>query len=409
MNNNPFQCQPVGGESVYNWDQLLLHPLHTHGTDCTDRLYTTLCLAIEQYSNYTIGIASNNTDNDIRRRLATLQRTELQQGIRLSSLLPNTTSILLHAVDILHLSILLSTHLAQYENDKYTKKAIDYITLEHCDQLYRLANLIDSETDIDMCALVNNLTEIMPTRPMIAEHLHPHDTIKRFCNYKQCNTSTIIHITLLDALSMYAQHYFATLLPHYDSTIGRRLLAELAHISSQHNTIYHSLADVNSTPLEKLLIAQYTECYCYYSAFANNQQHIYQHHYDQELYHLHSVANIIQHNSGKVWQQILGNAQYPEPITLTDSTAYIRKLITSTTNTTSQLEDYCDSATLDCNSTHAHYQQQLNSNTRHVPSHRVVSRHIADQGSDYRYMRAIHPIEQLEDRQHDNTTIGRII
>ncbi len=408
MNNNPFQCQPVGGDDYYDWDNMLLHPLHTQGTPCNDRLYALLCLAVEKHSYNCIDTATATTDNDIRRRLSTLQRAELQQSIRLASMTPNNNSILVHAVDILHLSIQLSAYISQYENDKYTKKAIDYITLEQCDNLYRLANLIDSETDIDPLSLVDNTIEIMPTRPSISQHLHPHDTIKRYCNYKQCNMSTLLHITLLQSLASYSTQYFATILPHYTSTLGRQLLSELAHIASQHSTIYRSLVDANSPPLERLLISQYTECYCYYSAYQYNQSKVYQHHYDQELYHLHSVANILQHSSGKVWQQVLSRGEYPEPITLQDNTQYIRKLLTSSINTTSQLEDYCDSATLDDTTTHHHYRTQLNNNIAHVPSHRVISRHIADKGSDYRQMRAIHPIEQLEDRQHDNTTIGRI-
>lgn len=409
MNNNPFHTEPLGGNSYYNWQQLTTKPYNILSTPITDRLYGTMCQAIEHHSQYTLSVAYDNRDNDIRRRLAQIYRAELQQGIRLANLIPNDNSILVHAVDIVHLSILLTSQLANLENDKYAKRAMDYMLLEHCDNLYRLANLIDSNTPLDCTKLVGDLCEIIPMRPTISQHLHPHDTIKRFVNYKQCNSTTILHITLLQALSQYACNYYTTILPHYSSTLGRQLLSELAHISSQHYSMYSSLADTFTSPIDNVLISQYAECYCYYSAYNCTQQDIYQQHYDQELYHLHSTSSMLQHSTCRVWQQILGDGQFPESIQLQYDKQYIRQVLTSSINITSQLEDYCDSALLDNNSTQSYYQQQLNSNTRHVPSHCVIERHIADCGCDYRQCHTIHPIEQLQDRHHDNTTIGRTL
>ncbi len=408
MNNNPFHTQPLGGTHYYNWQQLCTKPYAIRSGKCTDRLFCTLCQAIEHHSTNTISTCYTVADNDIRRQLAIIDRMELQQGIRLANMIANDNSILVHAVDIVHLSVQLTAYLAQLENDKYTKRAMDYMLIEHCDHLYRLANLIDSDTDLDCNMLVDNLAEIMPMRPTISQHLHPQDTIKRFVNYKQCNSTTILHITLMHALSQYATSYFVGTLPHYSTPLGRQLLSELAHISSQHATMYASLVDSNSSPLDNLLIAQYAECYCYYSAYNATQHNIYQQHYDQELYHLHTTASILQHSYNRVWQQVLGNGQLPEPITIEDNKAYIRQVLASNINITCLNEDYCDCATLDHNSAKAHYQDQLNSSTRHVPSHRVVTKHIEDNGCDYRQCTTIHPIEQLDNTKQDNTTIGRI-
>lgn len=409
MNNNPFHTEPLGGHQYYNWIQLTTKPYSIQGTHCTNRLYAVLCQAVEHHSQYAINICYANNDNDTRRRLSQISRCELQQSIRLANLTPNDNGMLIHAVDIIHLSIQLTAYLAQLENDKYVKRAMDYILIEHCDNLYRIANLIDSTTSLDVQKLVDDMVDIIPTRPTISQHIHPHDCIKRSTNYKQCASSTIVHITLLHALSQYATNYYTNILAHYTTPLGRQLLAELAHIASQHSTIYTSLVDTQCSALDKLLIVQYAECYCYYSAYSATSDKIYWQHYQQELYHLHSCASILQHSCDKVWQQILGSGKYPDALSLGDNRQYICKILCSSINITSLREDYCDSATLDKNSALRCYQEQLNSSTRHVPSHCVVCQHIADYGCDYRQSTTMHPIEQLENRKHDNTTIGRII
>lgn len=410
MNNNPFHSQPTASaHSYYNWQQLISKPQDYKDTPTTQRLLDTLCIAVEDYSMGNLALCMANNDNDIRRRLANIYHTELCQQIKLNTLIGNSNSILVHAVDILNLSIHITASIAQYENDSYIKKTLEYTLLELVDQLYRLCNLVSCDTDIDIEQLVDNSIDIIPTRPMICQHLHPHDTVKRYTNYKQCNMSSIIHINMMQAISGYMYRYLLNATPHYPNTMGRQLLTQLTLLASQHNTMYNSLADVNANSIEQLLITQYTECYCYYNCYNLAEDKLYSHHYDQELYHLHSSASILQHSNGKVWQQILGKGTYPNSFALDNNNQYIRQLIASNIHIISHKEDYVDVATLDDSCDSYQYQQQLNSNIRHVPSHNVVARHIADYGNDYRHTTTLHPIEQHNNRQKDNITIGRIL
>ncbi len=406
MKNNPFHDQPMASsQQYYNWQQLMSKPLPSN-SHCVDRLYNVLLLATTQHSMLALDNARHIQDNDIRRRLANISRVQMQQHIRLCTQIPTSNSMLVHAIDICHLQIQLSASISSYENNKYIKQSIDYILLEHSDQLYRLANLANLD-NIDVVQLVDDLVEIMPTRPSICQHLHPHDCIKRFSNYKQCQLSSIVHITLLHAVARYAYQYYSTILAHYPHTTGRQLLAELCHIASQHCSIYGSLVDTYSNQVEILLICQYTQCYSYYLCISNNGKH-YMQHYQQQLYNLHSIANILQHSCEKLWQQVLGNGKYPSILQLAGNNDYIRQILTDNISLTSQQEDYVHCATLEPDCSQCLYQQQLHHPLRKVPSHSVVASHIADKGKDFRHMHTMHPIEQLEDRQHDNTTLGRI-
>ena len=42
-----------------------------------------------------------------------------------------------------------------------------------------------------------------------------------------------------------------------------------------------------------------------------------------------------------------------------------------------------------------------------VASHNIIRKYIADNGKDYRFQTAEHPVEELRERNRDNTTVGR--
>ena len=54
-----------------------------------------------------------------------------------------------------------------------------------------------------------------------------------------------------------------------------------------------------------------------------------------------------------------------------------------------------------------HYQRTVNARTAQVPSHAVIEDYLAEYGRDYRYEDAPHPVKALQDREKDNTRVGR--
>ena len=70
-------------------------------------------------------------------------------------------------------------------------------------------------------------------------------------------------------------------------------------------------------------------------------------------------------------------------------------------------EDYADTRELEALDTFAEYQAQVNDPRKNVVSHSVIRQYIADNGQDYRFETAPHPVEALRCRTRDNIKIGR--
>ena len=129
--------------------------------------------------------ARNCNDNNIRRAIALVRNQEQQQQKRISCLKPIDENILETTIAYEQLAVDLTAILAQNVNDENSKAALDFALLEDFDHLYRYANLLKIEYDIDADMLVGKFTEIMPGRPTINEHRHPIDNV-RFCMNADC-------------------------------------------------------------------------------------------------------------------------------------------------------------------------------------------------------------------------------
>ena len=86
---------------------------------------------------------------------------------------------------------------------------------------------------------------------------------------------------------------------------------------------------------------------------------------------------------------------------------YIRDEI-KTANVTSVLEEYIDINKLDDNHRFFKYNGDINKSENSVPSHNVIQKHIKKYGKDYRFETKQHPLESMQNRKKDNTSVGRL-
>lgn len=105
------------------------------------------------------------TNNDLRRELAVLRRTEQQQQKRIACLKPIDESILETTIGYEQLAVDLTAILAQREPDAYVVQVMNLALLEDFDHLYRYADLLELERGIHAERLVGCYTEIMPAAP----------------------------------------------------------------------------------------------------------------------------------------------------------------------------------------------------------------------------------------------------
>ena len=80
----------------------------------------------------------------------------------------------------------------------------------------------------------------------------------------------------------------------------------------------------------------------------------------------------------------------------------------NTVGFTSVNEEYVESKSLPANARFFTHLKTINKDPKKVASHLVIQAFIEQNGRDYRYADAPHPIENLQDREKDNVEVGTI-
>ncbi len=410
---NPFNEQPLRtNEEFYNWKELAPKPYNKFDADPYTRVRVILANGAEYEAvKFSHAFHRHCDNNDLRRELAILRRKEQQQQKRISALKPIGEGILEHTIGYEQLAVDLTAIFAERESNKYVQQAMNFALLEDFDHLYRYADLLEMDKGVIAERLVGKYTELMPGRPTIAEHRFPADDVKRFVNYKQATSLTKLDINILTAAEQQTMNYYMNQAAFYQNNLGRQLYTEIGMIEEQHVTLYGGLMDTTCTWLEDLLMHEYTECYLYYSLMCDETdthiKRIWEQHFNDELAHLHTAAALLQKYENKVAEQVIPQAEFPELLSFRSNVEYVRQVLGNTVNLTAQKEDYIDVAQLKDTAPFYEYQHQVNARDDIVPSHNIIKKYITDNRKDYRFETAAHPVEELRDRKHDNTTIGR--
>ncbi len=410
---NPFSLKPMPIEkTLMDWRTLYPAPYDKRAVDPYTRTRVILMNGTE-FEQVWFGhqLSRNCLNNDLRREIALLRRSEQQQQKYISCLKPMDETILEHTIGYEQLAVDLTAALAKMVPCANAKSALDFALLEDFDHLYRYANLLDMETGESAEQLVGGYTEIMPGRPTISEHRHPFDSIRQYANDKEADPITKLAANIITAAEQQTMNYYMNVATLYPTDLGRRLYQEIGMIEEQHVTHYGSLLDPRPTWLESLLMHQYTECYLYYSCMENECdpriRKIWESFFEQEVSHLHFAARLLRDFEGTDWQQVIPNGEFPELIALGSNIDYVRKVLAATVELTALRENYVPVSQLPDNSDYALYQGIVNTDVSSVPSHEVISRYISQFGTDYRFETQPNPIEALQNRKSDNTAVGR--
>lgn len=409
---NPFEQKPKEIDETF-LDIKEMYP-KSYDKDATDP-YTKTRIILMNGTEYEAVWFSHQfsrhcDNNDLRREIALTRRIEQQQQKRISNLKPINESILEQTIGYEQLAVDLTSMLAKKEKDCNVKKALDFALLEDFDHLYRYADLLEMEHHIYADKLVGQYTEIMPGRPTIAHPRYPYDSIKQHINNKTADPLSKLHVNIITAAEQQTMNYYMNISCFYPTDIGRRLYQEIGMIEEQHVSQYGSLIDTNCTWLENLLMHEYTECYLYYSCYETECdpyiKKIWEQQFEQEIVHLHKAAELLKKYENKEWNQVIPDGNFPEILKLESNIDYVRKIL-ETVRLTGKLEDYEDVTKLPDDYEFFKYQNLYIKSDEDVPSHIVIDKYIKENGMDYRFQTAPHPIEALQCRTCDNTTIAR--
>ena len=157
---------------------------------------------------------------------------------------------------------------------------------------------------------------------------------------------------------------------------------------------------------------EYTECYLYYSCYADEPdpdiKNLYGQFYKEECGHLKKAAEMLEKYEGKTWQCLFPDGgDFPELLAFEGNIEYIRQVLQNTIKLTKDRENYVVVSKLSDKSDFKKYNGKVCKNPATVPSHEVIQTYIKRNGEDFRVETSEHPVEELRNRSVDNTSIAR--
>src|SRR5256885_4912616 len=146
------------------------------------------------------------------------------------------------------------------EPDAYLKQADEFGVLEAFDPLYRYANLYEMVEHRKAEKIVDQLTEVMPGRPTIAEHRHPYDNVRDPYDKDTVDPRSKLHALTILSAEQQVMIYYMNVGPQYMEPIARQLYQEISLIEQEHVTHYESLLDPGENWWERLVLHEDYEC-----------------------------------------------------------------------------------------------------------------------------------------------------
>ena len=412
MSFNPFKEKPKKIESVIMpWKDIFVKPYNKNEVSPYTKTRIILMNGTEFESVWCKHHFNRHyPDNDARRAVAFLRRSEQQQQKLISLLKPIDETLLETTIAYEQLAVDLTAFLAKRSTNKTVKKALDFALLEDFDHLYRYANLLEMDMGLHAERLVGGYTELMPARPTIAHHRHPCDTIRPSIDNKAADTVTKLDVAIITAAEQQTMNYYMNIAQFYKTQKGRELYAEIGMVEEDHVTHYGSLIDTKATLFESLLMHEYTECYLYFSMLNDeSDEHvksIWEMLLEQEIAHLHTATELLNQYENKSWEEVIPGGEFPELLSLHENKDYVRKVLATTVTLTGKGEGYADVSELDEDYKFFKYQRQVNAKPEEERGHFVICDHIEKYGEDYRVQDKEHPIKCLRSRKEDNFTLG---
>lgn len=414
MKFNPFLEKPMKLENcIMNWKDLAPKPYDKFESSPYTRVRCILMNGTEYEAVwFSHHFHRHSSDNDLRRSLALVRRSEQQQQKVIAGLKPVDENLLETTIGYEQLAVDLTAFLAQNVKDVQVKDALNFALLEDFDHLYRYANFLESDMGAKAEDYVGDYTEVTPGRPTIAHHRHPFDSVKNPIDNNKSDPFTQCAVNIITAAEQQTMNYYMNLGAFYKHQKGREVYTEIAMVEEEHVSQYGSLIDPTMSMLDDLLMHEYIESYLYYSMYNDETdkhiKQIWEMLFEQELSHLHATLTLVRKHENKDWYDVIPGGDYPELISFAPQKEYIRQILGNTVCNTSLYENYVSVTKLPSNANFFDYQKRTIKDVETMPSHIVIEDHIKNFNSDYRLQDKEHPVKALRDRKSDNVNIGRM-
>ncbi|WP_404385303.1 hypothetical protein [Caenispirillum salinarum] len=388
-------------QQLRTWSELNVEPYDTRSVDPYTRCRIIVMNGAEMEAQW-FGhqFARHCPDLDIKRKLAETRRIEQQQQKVCNWLIPATEDVLDVTIGYEQVAVDLTAWIARQEPDPYARQAYEFGLLEDFDHLYRYANLLDLKNPRKAAELVGELTEIMPGRPTIDEHRHPHDDIRKPLP-RDGDPRSVMHAMTVMAAEQQTMNFYMNVGNRPEDPLARALYLEIAQIEEQHVTHYESLLPPDTTWAERLVMHEYNECWLYWS-FAQTEtdpriKQVWETHLAMEIEQLKAAVELAKKMDGKDPTSMLPDT-LPEAMTFETNKDYVRKVLHEQVNLTGNLTEFVPVSELPEGNRYDWYREQVNGGGP-VPSEEIIDRHRKETGDEYRLeTEGPHPVEALRNK-----------
>lgn len=408
MSFNPLTERGIPLEKqLRNWSELNVTPYDTRTvhpyTRC--RVIAMNGIEVEAIIN-SHQFARHTANTSVKRNLAMVRRVEQQQQKAVNWLLPASETTLERTIGYEQVAVDLTCWLARHEPDPYLKKVYDFALLEDFDHLYRYANLMDLMGERRKAEeITGDLTEILPGRPTIFQHRHPHDELRRPMTLKAADTQSVMNAITIVAAEQQTMNFYMNSGNIPEDPLARGLYLEIAQIEEEHVTHYESILDPTLGWLTNLVLHEYNECWLYWSCMETEDnariRALWELHLNMEIEHLRIACEMLKEIDGIEPESFLPEAGMPEPLKFEPNKEYVRKVLTDTVDWNADGEDFVPVGEFSADHRFFEYQHQVNEGG--VPTEQVIDRMRGEKGREYRFATdGPHPVEPLrEDGPHD--------
>lgn len=318
----------------FTWKELVQEPISKLDDDAFTRVRIILMNGIEQQANRFQHHCSQ-FNGDLRQALAAVRRTEHHQQTMVNWLLSGDHSPLETTIGFEQVAIEVTAAVAQQEPDAYLAQVYRYGLLEDFDHMYRYSALLDRVEGKDANNILQSYTDIIPGRPTVDEHRHPHDDLRKHYQKREAHPLSKMHALTIMSAEYQTRDYYMTIGPTFADPVARQLYAEIASIEEQHVTQYGSIIDPSETWLERWLLSEANEVWLYYGCMQAETnpriKAIWERFLDYELGHLELVRNLFEKYEKRDAAEILPQT-LPEPIAYESQREFVRETLKAEVN-----------------------------------------------------------------------------
>ena len=345
--------------------------------------------------------ARRTADAGIKQMLALVRKAEQQQQKKINWLIPGSESTIANTIGYEQVAVDLTSWIARHEPDPYLTQAYEFGVLEDYDHLYRYANLMDLMGERRKAEeITGDLTEILPGRPTIFQHRHPHDELRRPMTVQASNLQSILNALTVVSAEQQTMNFYMNAGNRPEDKMARELYLEIAQVEEQHVSHYESILDPTTPELLNLVLHEYNECWLYWSCMETETdpkiRQIWETHLAMELEHLRLAAHMMKEVDGLDAADFFPKGGVDKPMTFEPNKTYVRDVLERTLDWSAYDSEFVPVGELPQDHRFFDYQRQVNGS--HVPSEEVIRQHREQHGGEYRFAtEGEHPIASLRD------------